>query len=83
MLLKIGIMPIDNARLLLERACPEGDSMIPGMKRIEKEIKAISSSPIKEVIDIDAKHNEIAWRKRFPEFYNWTVLGIGNDNYTK
>ncbi len=23
MLLKIGIMPVDTARLLLERACPE------------------------------------------------------------
>jgi predicted alpha/beta superfamily hydrolase len=64
-----------NARLFFYAGGEENDSMIPDMKRIEKEIKAISSSPVKEIIDADAKHNETAWRKHFPEFYNWTVLG--------
>jgi hypothetical protein len=47
--------------------------MVPDMKRIEKEIKERSSSPIKEKIDPDAQHNEAAWRKYFPDFYEWTV----------
>ena len=49
--------------------------MIPDMNRIEKEIKTISSSPVKEIIDGDAKHNETAWRKHFQEFYKWIVVG--------
>ncbi|MEO7119716.1 MAG: alpha/beta hydrolase-fold protein [Ginsengibacter sp.] len=64
-----------NARLFFYAGGEEKDSTIPDMKRIEKEIKAISSSPVKEVIDANAQHNEIAWRKHFPDFYNWTVLG--------
>ena len=39
--------------------------MVPDMKRIEKEIKKRSPSPIKEKIDEDAHHNEAAWRKYF------------------
>ena len=64
-----------NSRLFFYAGGREGDSMIPDMKRIEKEIKSVSSSPIKEVIDEDAKHNEAAWRKHFPEFYKWTIIG--------
>ncbi len=64
-----------NSRLFFYAGGEEPDPMIPDMKRIEKEIKTVSSSPVKEIIDADAKHNEVAWRKHFPEFYNWTVLG--------
>ena len=62
-----------KTRLFFYAGGKEGDSMIPDMKRIEKEIKDRSSSPIKEIIDPDAKHNEAAWRKYFPDFYEWTV----------
>jgi len=51
----------------------EGDSMVPDMKRIEREIKERSSSRIREKIDEDARHNETAWRKYFPDFYAGTV----------
>ncbi|HEY5462511.1 MAG TPA: alpha/beta hydrolase-fold protein [Hanamia sp.] len=64
-----------NSRLFFYAGGKEGDSMIPDMKRIEKEIKDHSASPIKEMIDPDAKHNEAAWRKYFPHFYEWTVEG--------
>jgi predicted alpha/beta superfamily hydrolase len=64
-----------NSKLFFYAGGKENDSMIPDMKRIEKEIKTNSSSPVKEIIDDDAKHNEAAWRKHFPEFYNWTVIG--------
>ena len=66
-----------NSRLFFYAGGKEGDSMVPDMKRIEKEIKERSKSPIKELIDPDAKHNEAAWRKYFPDFYEWT---IGNKN---
>jgi len=62
-----------NTKLFFYAGGKEGDSMVPDMKRIEKEIKERSSSPIKEKIDPDAQHNEAAWRKYFPDFYEWTV----------
>jgi predicted alpha/beta superfamily hydrolase len=62
-----------NTRLFFYAGGKEGDSMIPDMKRIEKEIKERSASPVKEKIDEDARHNEAAWRKYFPAFYEWTV----------
>ena len=51
-----------NSRLFFYAGGKEGDSMIPDMKRIEKEIKERSASPEEERIDPDAKHNEAAWR---------------------
>ncbi|HXR82809.1 MAG TPA: alpha/beta hydrolase-fold protein [Hanamia sp.] len=67
-----------NSRLFFYAGGKEGDSMVPDMKRIEKEIKERSSSPIEEKIDEDAKHNEAAWRKFFPDFYEWTIEGNKN-----
>lgn len=62
-----------NTKLFFYAGGKEGDLMIPDMKRIEKEIKERSSSPIQEKIDPDAHHNEAAWRKYFPDFYEWGV----------
>ena len=62
-----------RSKLFFYAGGKEGDKMIPDMKKIEADIKAISSSKIYERVDIDAKHNEAAWRKYFPEFYNWTL----------
>ena len=62
-----------NSKLFFYAGGEEGDSMVPDMKRIEKEIKERSSSRIREKIDEDARHNETAWRKYFPDFYAWTV----------
>jgi len=63
-----------NSRLFFYAGGKEGDSMIPDMKRIVKEIKVSSVSPVKEIIDTSAKHNETAWRKYFSNFYQWTVI---------
>ncbi|MEO6682290.1 MAG: alpha/beta hydrolase-fold protein [Ginsengibacter sp.] len=60
-----------RSKLFLYAGGKEGDSMIPDMLRIEKEIKKHSKSLVKEVIDKDAKHNEAAWRKYFPVYYKW------------
>jgi predicted alpha/beta superfamily hydrolase len=62
-----------NSRLFFYAGGKEGDSMVPDMKRIEKEIDERTASPIKEKIDEDAHHNEAAWRKYFPAFYEWTI----------
>ena len=62
-----------NSKLFFYAGAKEGDAMVPDMMRIEKEIKSKSSSPTKEIIDPEAKHNEAAWRKWFPAFYEWTI----------
>ncbi len=62
-----------NSKLFFYAGGKEGDAMIPDMIRIEKEIKKNSASPTKEIVDPEAKHNEAAWRKWFPVFYEWTV----------
>ncbi len=62
-----------RSKLFFYAGGKEGDKMIPDMKRAEALIKQHSRSKVKEVIDIDAKHNETAWRKHFPEFYNWII----------
>ncbi|MEO7291584.1 MAG: alpha/beta hydrolase-fold protein [Ginsengibacter sp.] len=62
-----------NSKLYFYAGGKESDIMIPNMQKIEADIKAISSSKIYERTDADAKHNEAAWRKYFPEFYKWIM----------
>ncbi|MDQ2720640.1 MAG: alpha/beta hydrolase-fold protein [Bacteroidota bacterium] len=62
-----------NSKLFFYAGGKEGDRMVPDMMRIENEIKKYSVSPTKEIIDPDAKHNEAAWKKWFPAFYDWIV----------
>ncbi len=62
-----------NTKLFFYAGGKESERMIPDMQKIEADIKAISSSKIYERTDIDAKHNEAAWRKYFPEFYKWML----------
>jgi predicted alpha/beta superfamily hydrolase len=61
-------------RLFFYAGRREGKSMIPDMQRIESEIKTGSHSTLHEVTDPEASHNEAAWRKYFPAFYQWTIL---------
>jgi hypothetical protein len=44
------------------------------MRKIEKDIKA-NCIRLTGIIDPDAKHNEEAWRKYFPNFYEWAIPG--------
>lgn len=60
-----------KSKLFFYAGGKEGETMIPDMLRIEKEIRRESRTPLKQVIDKEAKHNEAAWRKYFPEFYKW------------
>lgn len=63
-----------NSKLFFYAGGKEGDSMIPDMKRIEKEIKERSKSAVKEIIDQNEHHNEAAWSTYFPDFYEWVIL---------
>lgn len=63
-----------NSRLYFYAGGKEGEHMIPDMKKVEELIREKSKSPIKESIDMDAAHNEAAWRKWFPQFFEWTIL---------
>lgn len=64
-----------NSKLFFYAGGEETVKMVTDMQRIENEIKANSLSPVKEMVDPSAKHNEAAWQKYFPAFYEWTVLG--------
>ncbi|MEP6951777.1 MAG: alpha/beta hydrolase-fold protein [Ginsengibacter sp.] len=64
-----------NSRLFFYAGGKEGDATISNMRKIEKDLKANSRSPIHEIIDPDAEHNEVAWRKYFPAFYKWAIIG--------
>ena len=60
-----------NSKLFFYAGGKESETMITDMKKIEADIKALSSSKMYEKLDMDARHNEAAWRKYFPEFYKW------------
>lgn len=62
-----------RSKLFFYAGGKEGNSMIPDMRRIESEIKKVSKAPIKVLIDREAKHNEAAWRKHFPVYYEWGI----------
>jgi predicted alpha/beta superfamily hydrolase len=62
-----------NSKLFFYAGGKESDKMVPDMKRVEEKIKRLSKSAITTIIDADAKHNEAAWRKYFPRFYEWMI----------
>lgn len=65
-----GISRVDS-KLFFYAGGKEGETMLPDMYRIGQEIRTHSISPVKEIVDTDARHNEAAWRKHFPEFFHW------------
>ncbi len=60
-----------HTKLFFYAGGKEGETMIPDMLRVIKEVRSRDKTPIKQAIDPEAKHNENAWRKHFPEFFNW------------
>ncbi|MBC7886245.1 MAG: alpha/beta hydrolase [Ferruginibacter sp.] len=57
----------------------EGGKHIKDMEAVTDKLGKHSLSLIYSVTDPDGNHNEQAWRKWFPEFYNW-VLANGFNN---
>lgn len=51
----------------------EGANMVPLMKDYAASLQTISGADIKISVDPDGKHNEAAWRKSFPEFYQFAT----------
>ncbi|MEO6549519.1 MAG: alpha/beta hydrolase-fold protein [Ferruginibacter sp.] len=60
----------------------EGDSYISDMKVITDKLGQNSTVLMYVIVDPDGNHNERAWRKWFPEFYNW-VLATNFNNVIK
>lgn len=58
----------------------ESETMVSDMRRIENDIKKLSTSQIKEIVDEDARHNEAAWKKHFAEFYKWVFCSGSKTN---
>ena len=57
----------------------EGDKYVDEMELITDILGKNSSALIYTLTDAESLHNEKAWRKWFPEFYNW-VLASGFNN---
>lgn len=57
----------------------EGDQAILDMNDITEKLGKNSTAIIYTVVDPEGKHNEAAWFKWFPEFYNW-VFANGFNN---
>jgi predicted alpha/beta superfamily hydrolase len=51
----------------------EGDQYINDMKKVTDELGRHSPALVYVVVDPKASHNEVAWRKWFPEFYTWIM----------
>ncbi|MEO6818351.1 MAG: alpha/beta hydrolase-fold protein [Ginsengibacter sp.] len=63
-----------DAKLFFYVGGKEGNLMVNDMKMIVNQIRKSSKTPVKEIIDPGASHNENAWKKWFPAFYEWTIL---------
>ena len=51
----------------------ESESMVPDMLKAFDGMAAVSRSKMMTLIRDEGKHNEPAWRKEFPLFYQWLV----------
>ena len=64
---------IKKAKIYFYAGKQEGESMVPDMLKAFEEMAKISKSKMTIVIRDEGKHNETAWRKEFPLFYQWIV----------
>ena len=51
----------------------EGQQYEEDMKSVTDKLGENSSAIIYSIVDPDGSHNEMAWRKWFPEFYSWIM----------
>ncbi|MGE5106500.1 MAG: alpha/beta hydrolase [Sphingobacteriales bacterium] len=71
-----------NAKIFFYAGGGEGESMVSLMDSVADRVGLSTQSIIYKVVDPEAKHNEAAWRKWFPEFYQW-IIGEGYDGRIK
>ncbi len=62
-----------NSKFFFYMGGKEGGSYIQDMLDVQEQLGANSSAMIYSLIDPQSGHNEQAWRKWFPEFYNWIM----------
>lgn len=62
-----------TAKVFFYMGGKEGGTYIQDMLDVQESLGAGSSSMIYSIIDPESGHNEPAWRKWFPEFYNWIM----------
>lgn len=60
-----------DSKLYFYAGAKESETMVTDMLRIENEMIEKGKSPVKQLVDPEAKHNEAAWRKYFPDFFKW------------
>jgi predicted alpha/beta superfamily hydrolase len=62
-----------NSRIYFYGGKLEGESMVPDMIKAYDEMQKVSRSTMITVIRDEGKHNEAAWRREFPLFYQWLL----------
>jgi predicted alpha/beta superfamily hydrolase len=64
-----------KAKIYFYAGGKESERMVPDMEKAYEEIKKVSKHPKNfiPVVDVEAMHNEVAWRKYFPRFYLWLI----------
>ncbi len=62
-----------RARFFFYAGAKESDAMVPDMQRIADKIALKGDNLIYSVVDEEGKHNEAAWRKWLPVFYDWMM----------
>lgn len=71
-----------NAKIFFYAGEKESKNMVSDMDSIANIVGSKSSSIIYKIVDPEGKHDEPAWRKWFPEFYQW-IIGEGYDGRIK
>ena len=62
-----------SGKLFFYTGGQEGETTVNNVVQIQEKIGKKSTAMIYSVVDKDGIHNEAAWRKWFPEFYNWIM----------
>lgn len=62
-----------NSKIYFYGGGAEGPTMVPDMQKAYNEMKKVSKSKMKIVVNKKGMHNEPTWRKEFPAFYFWMM----------
>ena len=60
-----------KARIFFYAGKQESEQMVPDVLKVFEAMQRVSASVMTTVIRDEGKHNEAAWRKEFPVFYEW------------
>lgn len=60
----------------------EGETYMADMLKVSDKLGTVSKAYVYTATDAEGRHNEAAWRKWFPEFYQW-IVSDGNNYILK